>query len=344
MSTYDDIFLRDNFGDTGVVPSTGTPSSSPDIIPRQGETLEFATAESSYAGPDLGMPIHTVGPNNIYLRGFNPGQAASSGTAQLYYGLASLLLLPDQWTGNVVLTADQQDHVTFLDKTASTTIAAGEICLGNPSFFLTGLAPASGDHYCLIAKVDTPNHQTAIPASFDSNATFVAWVQNTPAVAWRNIVVVETGLSEMVTTLTFGNTDPAAAQVHFKVVGRSIPVGSTLSVVCTDQASPFNLNGTFAAPDPSGDQLLGFDVTIPGDFTSAATFTATAPDGQKFSESSEMELSYFQHPPAAMDELTRSVAAPTAIATERPPGRTQVRTDLLVPLGECRIVCGAVSG
>lgn len=340
MSEYDDIYLRDSLSDTGVVPSTGTPCFSPDIITDQNQTLDFATAISTYPGPDMGKALVSPGLNNIYLRGKNIGESASSGTVRLYYALASLILLPQQWDNNAVLTASLEEAATLVNQSDNSEIGPGEICLGSPAFALGGLpTPGPNDHYCFIAKVDTPNHPTTIPASFDSNAAFASWVQNTPAVAWRNVAMVLAEHPTMVVTLTFGNANPEKAYVHFKIAGRSIPTGSTLEAQCTDQAAPFQWKGTFPAPDSEGNQLLGFDALVPANYTGGAAFSIEAPSGQTFSQASEVSVSYYQYPPAEMDELTRSVAAPVVVATEHPLTGMQARTALMVWLGECHIVC-----
>jgi len=96
---YADLFSRDNFGDTGIIPSTGNPYQSPDIIPLQSGTLGWPQVQTSYNGPDIGLSVLNGGVNNIYVRSMNLNQqAASSGTVNLYYSKASVFLIPTSWT------------------------------------------------------------------------------------------------------------------------------------------------------------------------------------------------------------------------------------------------------
>ena len=186
---YRDVFVRDNFDDDGNAPSSGTVHLSPDIIPYQGGTLDVAQAIATYGGPDIGKPFVQHGANNIYVRAKNLQPAGTeSGTVQLYFCPSSLFMIPSQWTGNEVLTAGNTNTVSFVNAAGSMALNPGDICLTAEAFFLDGLPPTTnGDHYCLIAVVNTPNETTTIPSCFDSNAAFVAWVQNTPTVAWRNL-------------------------------------------------------------------------------------------------------------------------------------------------------------
>src|SRR5207249_4524920 len=96
MTTYNDIFVRDNFGDTGQTPSNGNPYMSPDIIPYQNGQLTWTQITSTYPnGPDLGKSIVMPGPNNIYIRAKNlQPTGTESGTNSLYYGPSSLFMLP----------------------------------------------------------------------------------------------------------------------------------------------------------------------------------------------------------------------------------------------------------
>src|ERR1700677_4523378 len=155
---YKDIFIRENFGDTGVYPSQGSVSSSPDIVPYQTGQLTWAQLSSGYAsGPDNGKDIVSPGLNNIYVRAKNLWPGVEQGTVNLYYTKASMLLLPNQWKNNQI-SANGNVSPPFVGQANSPNIAATEICVANPPFVLQGLAPAPNDHYCLIAVAQTVNN------------------------------------------------------------------------------------------------------------------------------------------------------------------------------------------
>lgn len=337
MPTYDDIFIRDNFGDSGVVPSTGTPYQSPDVIPYQDGILSWGEVIGTYAtGPDLGRPIVNQGRNNIFVRAKNLRlSGAATGSAFLYYSKASLLLLPTQWTQ--VTTGAGEPSVEFLSRSSSTQINPGEICLGREAFLLTKL-PAAGDHYCLIAVASTPLHPWTVPPPFASNAEFARWVQNTPGVGWRNISIVPNTLVQIVSSYEFGSKSANPAYYHFSVVspsGHNFPTNTAVSVQCTDPGSPINWSGTLPAPDANGNQLTGFDSYMPGNFEATLTATLTSPNNQPFPPNARLRISYFQYPSAPVDEVERSAGRYHTVARVVENVGPVTHTAFLILLGEC---------
>lgn len=325
---YNDLYVRDNFSDTGTYPSTGNPCQSPDIIPYQNGTLSWATANSTYNGPDQGMSIINGGVNNIYVRAKNLNTVAGSGTANLYYANASLFLLPNTWTQ--IYSAGGAGSLSFVDGSGNPSIAAGGIALSNPSFLLTGLPP--GPHYCLIAVVQTAAHPVAIPASFPTNGAFVQWVQNNPAVGWRNIFYQSNTSTQLVRTFNFASVNPTSAYFHFRILGRGFATGTGINAQCTDQSCPINQNMTLPAPDPNGNQITGFDASIPGNFSGNLVITATSPSGS-FPAGATLTVTYYQYP-SLEDKLDLAVAGIFAVAKE---GRSDQYAAMLIQIGECTI-------
>lgn len=339
MTTYNDIFIRDNFGDSGVIPSTGNPWQSPDIIPYQSGILTWGQVTSTYpTGPDLGKPIVNQGLNNIFVRAKNLQQSGTeTGSALLYYSKASLLLLPDQWIQ--VTTGAGQSSVPFLDQSNSPQINPGDICLGSEAFVLTNLPPTN-DHYCLIGVASTPLHPWSLPPSFPSNSAFSLWVQNTPGVGYRNISLVPNTLIQVVSSYVFGSTTSTAAYYHFRVMspsGNNFPTDTAVSVQCTDPRSPINWSGTLPAPDANGNQITGFDAYMPGDFSASLTATLTSPNNQPFPAGARLSITYYQYPPSTMDEVERSAGRYHTIARVVENVGPVAYTAFLIILGECWI-------
>jgi hypothetical protein len=335
MPTYNDIYVRDNFGDTGVIPSTGNPYQSPDVIPYQNGLISISQAISTYNGPDLGKPIVNAGQNNIFIRAKNlQPSGTESGTVALSYSKASLLLLPNQWTS--VLTGTGQGSVPFVNQAGNTQVNPNDILLGQQAFLLTGLPPTT-DHYCLIAVVNTPNHPITVPSSFASNAAFVSWVQNTPAVGWRNIAVMPNTLVQQVMSYTFGSINQSSGYFYFRLMaasGNNYPTNTGLRLQCTDPRCQFNWTGTLPAPDSQGNQITVFEQYMPGNITTTLTATVTSSNGQPFPANSRLSVTYYQVPSSAPDELERSVTRQHLIVR---PGETAATTASLVLLGECWI-------
>jgi hypothetical protein len=346
QTTYDDIYVRDNFGDRGIFPSTGAPYQSPDIIPYQNGILNWTQVLSTYAnGPDLGKSIVNPGLNNIFIRAKNLQQSGTeTGSASLYYAKSSLLLLPNQWTQ--AQTGGGQSSIPFLNQSNNTQINPNEICLGSQAFVLTGLPPVQGDHYCLIGVIQTPRHPVTLPTSFPSNTAFAQWVQTTPAVAWRNISVIPNTLVQSVSSYPFGSTSADQAYYHFRVMspsGKNFPINTTVNVQCTDPRSPINWSGTLPAPDANGNQITGFDSYMPGNFMTSLTATVTSPNGQPFPTGAQLSISYYQYPSAAMDQLELSVGRHYPIARVVEGVGPVAFTAFLILLGECWLYVESLS-
>ncbi|KFA92612.1 hypothetical protein [Archangium violaceum] len=331
---YNDLYSRDNFGDSGVVPSLGNPSMSPDIIPLQSGTLTWPLVQTSYEGPDLGKPIVNSGVNNIYVRAKNAGANASSGTVNLYYSKASVFLLPSTWIP--VMTPSGEGSVPLVDSNASRMIASGALALTNPAFLLTGLPQISNDHYCFISVIQTPTHPVVVPKSFPSNAAFAQWVQNTPAVAWRNLTVVPNGQTQIVRAFQFGNINPGGAYFYFTFTAQGCPTGTNLCVQCTDATNRIEWSGSLPAPDPQGNQITGFQNWVIGNFTGSLVVTLTSPSGA-FPPGTRFSFKYYQVP-TSNDALHRSVGRLVEVAQVHETLGPQRSMQFLIQLGECTLI------
>lgn len=335
MPTYNDIYVRDNFADSGVIPSTGNPYQSPDIIPYQSGVLTLSQLIANYPGPDIGMNIVQQGVNNIYVRAKNLDTSNSSGTAGLSYANSSLILLPPQWVP--VQTIGGQSQVTLVDQNNNTSIGAGVICAGNQAFVLTGL-PSSTTHYCLVCVVQTPAHPVTVPTSFSSNAAFVAWIQNNPAVGWRNINQITNQQVQIISTYVFGSTDPNSAYYYFQIKspsGNNFPTNTGVQVQCTDTRCPFNWNGNLPAPDGQGNQITGFQQYIPGNITLTLTVTLTSPNQQPFPPGGKIAITYYEVPPQLDLALEASVTRQVRIGRVNQRGELVQTTESLIQIGEC---------
>lgn len=336
MPTYNDIYIRDNFGDSGVTPSTGGVTQSPDIIPYQSGVLTWNQISSTYAaGPDLGKQVVNQGVNNIYLRGKSLLPSGSdSGTAKLYYALSSLLLLPSRWIP--VSLPSGAASAPLVDQNGNTSIAAGVLCVTSPAFVLTNIT-APNLHYCFIGIINSSLNPTTVPASFASNAAFAQWVQDTPTVGWRNMSIIPNQQTQMIRNLNFGSDDLAPGNFYFRIVGRNFPAGTTIAAQCSDVGCPINWSGPLPAANPQGNQLTGFEIDgIPAKFTATLLFTATSPGGP-FPVGASLSLGYYQVPNNSI-ALHRKVKRRVQVVRATT-NRVQKATNaFLIPLGECNFV------
>lgn len=330
MTTYNDLFVRDNFSDTGVFPSVGVPCQSPDIIPVKNGILSWATANATYGGPDQGMSIINGGVNNIFVRSKNLNTVSGSGTVSLYYANASLFLRPSTWTQ--ITAAGGIGSLQLVDGSGNTAIAANSVALSNPSFLLTAL-PGNA-HYCLITVVQTTAHPVTIPTTFSSNGAFAQWVQNNPAVGWRNISYQPNTSTQLIRTFNFASINPTNTYFHFRVLGNGFASGTPINAQCTDQSCPISQNLTLPAPDVNGNQITGFDVSVPANFNGNLVVTATSPSGA-FPLGATLKVSYYQYP-SFSDSLDQEVAGSFKVGRSTEVGLLHY-TASLIQIGECTV-------
>jgi hypothetical protein len=189
------------------------------------------------------------------------------------------------------------------------------------------------DHYCLVTVITTPNTSVQIPASFSSNAEFSQWVQNNPAVAWRNISLQSNTVPTIVKNTNFASTNPTPAYFHFRITGNNFPVGTTVVNQCSDQRTPINQTVTLPQPDSNGNQITGFDAYLPGNFSSTLVNIITPPAGKNFLPGSTLTVDYYQYPDAEPTHLEREVGR--FVVTAREIERHHVRAGAyLIPLGQ----------
>lgn len=294
MATYSGLMVRDNWADTGVIPSSGDAWASPDIIPYGTASLDPSVATRSYGGPDLGKPVTNNANNNVYIRSKNISGASITGTVNLYYARSSVFLYPTTWIP-VTQPAVANAFVTTTTP-PSATIPDQGIALVQAPFVLGGI-PAN-DHYCFISVVNNNGAQFPVPPGFPSNAAFGLWVSQNPNVVYRNIALNPGSTASVVSYTTFGSANPVSSTMIFSVVGTNVPTGTTWVASCNDARlpQPFNANGTFSSSGTAGTQL-----TVPGNITGGNSLmtmalTFTNPSGQPFPSGTNFLISYYQVP------------------------------------------------
>jgi len=332
MTQYNDLYARDNFSDTGVIPSTGDLYQSPDIIPFQDKVLTWDQASSTYSGPDIAKAIINGGINNIYVRARNLNSVAGAGTVNLYYTDYSLnLCQTSKWVQ--LQGAGKVKSLSFVDVSGKTSIAPTGIAISNPSFLLTGLPP--NRHICMIGVVQTTAHPVIIPPSFASNADFSRWVQMNPAVAWRNISYSANVLTQLSRIMGFGNVNPNAADFVIIITGRGFVAGTPVEAQCTDATCPIDVTMPLPLPDSQGNQIISFVKSgIPANFWGELVLTATSKGG-KFPSGATLTVSYYQIP-AKSNALDNAVARRFVTASGAT-ADSAFTTAMLIKLGECTI-------
>lgn len=182
LGVVPDVYLRDNVGDTGVVPSTGGISASPDIIVRPDivpdPELSFGEGSGNENSNTLGYEAEAGQDNFIYTRIKNSGGAdANDVTATIYWSEVSTLVTPDMW--NLVGT------------TAPVNVPQGDtLVVTDPITWDAANIPRTG-HYCFVGILDHAGDPAPpLPAATDWDG-FRNFIRNWNNVAWRNFNVID---------------------------------------------------------------------------------------------------------------------------------------------------------
>ena len=177
-----DVYLRDYIGDTGLAPSTGPLSSSPDIIvvsaavgDPQGTWGEGSLNENSTT---LSEPIIFATSRQIYVRVRNRGSCQASGvTATVYWSAVSTLVTPATWMK--------------IGTSAAFVVPAGDVLTVSPPIPWPAAQIPGAGHYCFVAEVNCAFDPAPIPPAPTDWDGFQRYVRDFNNVTWRNFNVLD---------------------------------------------------------------------------------------------------------------------------------------------------------
>lgn len=333
MTQYQDIYLRDFVGDTGQIPSTTRlyVNMSPDIIPAgQQPVIDYQTTfVNNYNGPyNYYSSLVVNAANYIYVRGYNAAPQGTSGTVNLYWAKASILLLPSQWIANVIPNANGTNSATL----AMTD--TGQVAVADGAFYFTPTALAAGDHYCLIAQVVTDADPDPIPTSLEDMA---AWVADSPGIGWRNMALVSATVPNYSTFVALETPVGSSTDLTLAITCTDIPDGTVCTLVGSQPDPSINYsftvgptNQTSITPkiNQGGVPVFG----VPGGLLEQLQITATAPAGTSFPFGASIAFQSY-----LLVESDQRVARygrpPSDLGIRIPPGKLAT-TGSMVLLGE----------
>jgi serine protease len=182
LSLTPDVYLRDDVGDTGVVPSSGSLNASPDIIVRPvreaNPTASFGEGSGYENSNTLSSAVESGQDNYIYVRMRNRSSTADANntTATVYWSELSTLVTPDRW--NLIGTS------------AGVNVPAGDtLVVTDPIVWRAKDIPAAG-HYCFLGILNQESDLAPLlPPATDWDG-FVAFIRNHNNVTWCNFNVV----------------------------------------------------------------------------------------------------------------------------------------------------------
>jgi hypothetical protein len=185
LALVPDIYIRDNVGDTGIVPATGAISASPDVILRPAAVADPTAAFGEGSGAEnsnsLGFQAEAGQDNFIYVRMKNRGTTdAINSAARVFWSEVSTLVTPDMWN--------------LIGDTPTVNVPQGDTLVVTDALVWPAAdIPATG-HYCMVALLDQAQDAAPPlppgPPSFDWNA-FTDFIRAHNNVTWRNFNVVD---------------------------------------------------------------------------------------------------------------------------------------------------------
>jgi serine protease len=176
-----DVYLRDAVGDTGVVPWTGSISTSPDVIVRPSPIadpqLTYGEGSGTENSEALGYEVESGQENSIYVRVRNRGGAlAANVVATVYWSEVATLVTPSMWhlIGSVTLPL----------------IPVGNVLTVSPRLAWPNAGIPGIGHYCFVATLQHPSDPAPpTPGPLDW-ASFQDLIRAHNNVTWCNFNVV----------------------------------------------------------------------------------------------------------------------------------------------------------
>lgn len=260
---YNDLFMRTNLSDVGLVPAVGSACTSPDIIPYgslpyRGDAKSFFV--SNYSS-DVGQNVLSGEQNYIYVRAKSLAQTTDTGNIYLYWSRASLLNWPSKWSQNPLKTEKRKSSVTV------STSTDGQVVVGE-SPFIWSPQSINNDHYCLISRIETSTHPNPIPEDGTID-DFTAYVLNNRGVGWRNVILVKGDTPTWQVPVNLSVTN--ACQLLIQLECANVPLGCAVQFTCgTEGPDPqLTLNKTLITTQPN--QTMGIWSQLPESFDSTIT-------------------------------------------------------------------------
>ncbi len=174
-----DIFIRDNFADTGGV-SSGILCQSPDIILDYADIPNPQNVFTDYNN-DYAKNLDRNQENYLYVRFKNASNfIINNAKAKVYYTQASLLSDPSQWN--------------LIGESSLANISRNTVAIFPAIHWDMTILPA-GNHFCTIAIIscdEDPFDINPVRINFQNNINaYISFICNNNNVAWRNFLLID---------------------------------------------------------------------------------------------------------------------------------------------------------
>lgn len=167
------FLIRDTLADEGYVPSSSSPTYSPDIICYQNSILTYTDACKSY-NSYICKSFLQDSVNLVYVRAKNNTGIAQNGEVKAFYSPLTLLYLPDQW--KKMYTQDGNEIVELCQaQTVEAEVDAIVLCK-NPFLLMNVEDPNL--HHCMMALSRTKGEEwLELPEKFDGGCRIMGFLK-----------------------------------------------------------------------------------------------------------------------------------------------------------------------
>lgn len=258
-----------------IIASGSIPICSPDIISNGKTPLEdpsILTKPENY-GNYYDCPIYEGYTNYLYVRGKNFTSSTLTGSWNLYYSPANLLLYPYMWENNQLATSDGNKNPSF-------SIDAGKIGVSEDCFtWQPDSSSACGQCYSLVAVAITPGHGNPV-AGVNNISDLVTYLANNGNIAQRNINIVTGDLSECNTQICY-NQGAAASTIDLSLTFKNLPKGSSYTISCGTPIDGKILSHSETNTQDTNLKIVWTDLNMPANWSS--TFSLSINFGHDWS-------------------------------------------------------------
>ena len=207
-----DVYVRDDVGDPGDVPSSGSISASPDIIVRPtrvaNPAVEFGEGSGTENSNSLGSKVESGQNNFIYVRMRNRSgwATAHNTTATVYWSEVSTLVTPDLWHR--------------IGTTPAVDVPAGDaLVVTEPMVWSAADIPAEG-HYCFVGILDQARDLAPVLPAIGDWDGFRAFIRQHNNVAWRNFNVVDDVTDPSILPFIIAGAPDASRHFDLQIIQR----------------------------------------------------------------------------------------------------------------------------
>lgn len=225
---YQNSFLfRESLLDVGIIPTSHSLYSSPDIICHKlvdnpndffSKNYNQDVSERVKLGSNL---------NFMYARvkNISTDNTPVIGYVNIYRAASSLFMQPSLWKNNLLPTVGGNRSLMVH------SVQPGEIVTGNDIFRLSGL---DSDIFCLVGIVSDSPTPTVPESDFKSYNDYIIWIRNNQAVCARNLSTLSTTKRHYESLHDISNPEDEEREVFIRVkASDNLPAG-TLFGVCSD--------------------------------------------------------------------------------------------------------------